>query len=163
MSQVLLTIENTAFAGLQYCHILLDTITSILVSFYVVSLIDDRKIRHLQVYNPFLFFGFNLSLTLKRQVRYFFAQFRAAIAAYPQLACREEKRPVPWYFATPQAIPDSAQNYARIACAGKESTFNFIFDIIDELAELFPSEYFHIGGDEAPKNEWKNARIAKQG
>ena len=77
MSQVLLTIENTAFAGLQYCHILLDTITSILFSFYVVSLIDDRKIRHLQVYNPFLFFGFNLSLTLKRQVRYFFAQFRA--------------------------------------------------------------------------------------
>ena len=77
MSQVLLTIENTAFAGLQYCHILLDTITSILFNFYVVSLIDDRKIRHLHVYNPFLFFGFNLSLTLKRQVRYFFAQFRA--------------------------------------------------------------------------------------
>lgn len=96
------------------------------------------------------------------------AHFRAAIAAYPLLACREEKRPVPWYYATPQAIPDSAQNYARIACAGKESTFNFIFDIIDELAELFPSEYFHIGGDEAPKDEWKKcphcrARIKSEG
>ena len=82
------------------------------------------------------------------------AHFRAAIAAYPHLACREEKRPVPWYYATPQAIPDSAKNYARIACAGKESTFEFIFDIIDELTQLFPSEYFHIGGDEVAKLEW---------
>lgn len=96
------------------------------------------------------------------------AHFRAAIAAYPHLACREEKRPVPWYYATPQAIPDSAKNYARIACAGKESTFRFIFDVIDELTELFPSKYFHIGGDEAPKDEWKKcphcrARIESEG
>lgn len=96
------------------------------------------------------------------------AHFRAAIAAYPHLACREEKRPVPWYYATPQAIPDAAKNYARIACAGKERTFEFIFDIIDELTQLFPSEYFHIGGDEAPKDEWKKcphcqAKIKSEG
>lgn len=83
------------------------------------------------------------------------AHFRAAIAAYPYLACREEIKPVPWYFATPKDVPNSKEDYARIACAGKESTFEFIFNIIDELVEIFPSKYFHIGGDEAPKDEWK--------
>lgn len=65
------------------------------------------------------------------------AHFRAAIAAYLYLACREESRPVPWYFATPVDVPNSKEDYARIACAGKESTFEFIFDIIDELVQIF--------------------------
>ena len=42
-----------------------------------------------------------------------------------------------------------------IACAGKDTTYQFIYDVIDELAPLFPAPYFHIGGDEAPKTEWK--------
>ena len=37
----------------------------------------------------------------------------------------------------------------------REKNRNFVFDIIDEVCELFPAPYFHIGGDEAPKNEWK--------
>lgn len=46
-------------------------------------------------------------------------------------------------------------DWNRSACLGKESTFQFIFDVIDEVCELFDAPYFHIGGDEAPKDEWK--------
>ncbi|MBR2479702.1 MAG: family 20 glycosylhydrolase [Clostridia bacterium] len=43
-----------------------------------------------------------------------------------------------------------------IACPGKEeSTFRFIYDVLDEVCQLFPGPYVHIGGDEAPKSEWK--------
>ena len=40
-------------------------------------------------------------------------------------------------------------------CPGKETTFDFLEDVIDELAPLFPSKYFHIGGDESPRIEWE--------
>ena len=39
-------------------------------------------------------------------------------------------------------------------CAGKESTYKVVEDIVDELCELFPDKYFHIGGDEVPKHRW---------
>lgn len=40
-------------------------------------------------------------------------------------------------------------------CPGKEATFEFIEKVLDEVIELFPSEYIHIGGDEAGKRDWK--------
>lgn len=40
-------------------------------------------------------------------------------------------------------------------CAGKEATFLFLQDVIDEIIDLFPSHYIHIGGDEAGKSGWK--------
>jgi len=40
----------------------------------------------------------------------------------------------------------------------KESTFNFLEDVLDEVMELFPSKYIHIGGDEAPKTNWKKCK-----
>lgn len=42
-----------------------------------------------------------------------------------------------------------------IACASKDETFSFLTDIIDEVADIFPCRYFHVGGDEVPKDEWK--------
>lgn len=42
-----------------------------------------------------------------------------------------------------------------IACASKDETFKFLTDVIDEVTEIFPCRYFHIGGDEVPKDEWK--------
>lgn len=39
-----------------------------------------------------------------------------------------------------------------IYCAGKDETFSFIEDVLTEVIDLFPSEYIHIGGDEADKN-----------
>ena len=41
---------------------------------------------------------------------------------------------------------------------GEERVYPFLFDLLDEISALFPSRYFHIGGDEAPKSEWKNCR-----
>ena len=38
----------------------------------------------------------------------------------------------------------------------KESTFTFMQNILDEVVELFPSSYIHLGGDEAPRIRWKN-------
>jgi hexosaminidase len=42
-----------------------------------------------------------------------------------------------------------------VYCAGKEGTFRFLEDVLDEVLALFPSEYIHIGGDECPKDRWK--------
>lgn len=84
------------------------------------------------------------------------AHFAAAIAGYPYLACREMPSEVHWFYG--KTIPEKTlhwKDWNRPACAGKESTYQFIFDIIDEIAPLFPAPYFHIGGDEAPKDEWK--------
>jgi len=69
---------------------------------------------------------------------------QAAIAAYPELGCSNEKVEV----ATKWGI------FEDIYCT-KDETFNFLEDVLDEVLELFPSNYIHIGGDEAPKIRWK--------
>lgn len=84
------------------------------------------------------------------------AHCAAAIAAYPWLACREIKTEVPGYFGG--IIPEKMfhiKDWNRTICAGKDKTMEFVFDVIDEVCTLFPAPYFHIGGDEAPKDEWK--------
>lgn len=84
------------------------------------------------------------------------AHFAAALASYNYLACREIPCEVHWFFGGYVPGKMGWMDWNRSACPGKESTYQFIFDIIDEVTELFPSPYFHIGGDEAPKDEWKN-------
>lgn len=86
------------------------------------------------------------------------AHFAAAEAAYPYLACREIESEVFWWCS--EIIPQAELGYKdnswnRSACLGKESTYTFIFDILDEVCALFPAPYFHIGGDEAPTEEWE--------
>lgn len=84
------------------------------------------------------------------------AHCAAVLAAYPELACREIKRDVPGYFGG--IIPESVlkiKDWNRPICPGKENTVQFVLDVIDEVCDLFPAPYFHIGGDEAPKDEWK--------
>ena len=68
----------------------------------------------------------------------------ALIASYPHLSCEGEK------------IPVRARNgiFADLLCAGKESTYEFIYALLDEVCALFPSPTVHIGGDEAPKVKW---------
>ena len=70
---------------------------------------------------------------------------QAAIAAYPALGCTGEQVEV----ATKWGVFD------EVYCP-KESTFKFLEDVIDEVVALFPGKYIHIGGDEAPKTNWKN-------
>lgn len=69
----------------------------------------------------------------------------SAVHVFPWLSCsgKQIKRPV------------DGGIYKAIMCAGKESTYSFIFKVLDEVIELFNSPYMHIGGDEAPKVEWK--------
>ncbi len=69
---------------------------------------------------------------------------QAAIAAYPELSCTGEQVDV----ATKWGVFD------EVYCP-KETTFKFLEDVIDEVVELFPGKYIHIGGDEAPKTNWK--------
>ncbi len=47
-------------------------------------------------------------------------------------------------------------------CPGKEATFTFLEKVLDETMEIFPSHIIHIGGDEAPKTEWKNCPDCKR-
>lgn len=91
------------------------------------------------------------------------AHSASAIAAYPWLACRELFREVPGYFGS--QIPEKKlgiMDWNRPVCPGKDRTLDFIFDVIDEVCELFPFEYFHIGGDEAPKEEWEECPCCQQ-
>ncbi|MEA3287027.1 MAG: beta-N-acetylhexosaminidase [Candidatus Marinimicrobia bacterium] len=67
-------------------------------------------------------------------------------AAYPELSCKGELLPV---------RPGSYWPNEDILCAGNDSVFIFLERVIDEVAELFPAEYIHIGGDEAAKTHWK--------
>lgn len=80
------------------------------------------------------------------------AHFGAAIAAYPWLSCRDVEMDVPIIHG---GSPEKNGIGQVIACAGKESTYRFIYDVLDEICALFPAPYIHIGGDEAPKGEWK--------
>ncbi|MBO6879870.1 family 20 glycosylhydrolase [Winogradskyella sp.] len=70
---------------------------------------------------------------------------QAAIAAYPELGCTGEQIEV----VTKWGV------FEDIYCPN-EKTFTFLEDVLDEVIELFPSTYIHIGGDEAPKTRWKN-------
>lgn len=74
-------------------------------------------------------------------------------AAYPEYSCRGEKLYVQ---------PGSYWPNTDIFCAGKEETFEFIENVLGEVIELFPSEYIHIGGDEADKTEWKKCPLCQK-
>ena len=90
------------------------------------------------------------------------AHFAAAFAAYGHLACRDKKVEVPWYFGGRFPSSQGITDWNRSACIGKPSTFEFIYDVIDEVTELFPAPYFHIGGDEAPRAEWEKCPNCRQ-
>ncbi|HYM93306.1 MAG TPA: family 20 glycosylhydrolase, partial [Chitinophagaceae bacterium] len=49
-----------------------------------------------------------------------------------------------------------------VFCAGKETTFKFIEDVLDEVMALFPSKYIHVGGDECPKENWKRCPFCQK-
>lgn len=87
----------------------------------------------------------------------------AAIAAYPYLSCFPQE-PTKNYFpkngkwagdSTGKQVQQAWGVYSDVFCAGKEETFKFLQDVIDEVVPLFPGKYFHVGGDECPKSNWK--------
>ena len=82
----------------------------------------------------------------------------AALSAYPWLGCSGG----PYEAWHKWGVAD------EVLCAGKETTYEFLENVLAEVAELFPGEYIHIGGDECPKTEWEKcpdcqAKIAELG
>lgn len=69
----------------------------------------------------------------------------AALAAYPELGCTGG----PYDVWGKWGVADD------VLCAGREETMLFLEDVLGEVADLFPSDYFHIGGDECPKVRWE--------
>ena len=82
----------------------------------------------------------------------------AVLASYPELACDT----FPYVVELGPYWPPKA-----ILCAGNDKTLEFLFAVLDEVVQMFPSDYIHIGGDEAFKDNWKvcpkcQARIRQQ-
>lgn len=83
------------------------------------------------------------------------AHANAALASYPQMACPV----VDEYIGVLPGL--GGKNAEIIFCAGKDSVFTFIQDIIDEILPLFPSRYINIGGDEARKTYWEKCPLCQ--
>lgn len=91
------------------------------------------------------------------------AHCAAAFAAYNNLACREEKTDVFGFFGgLIPVVMFKNHDWNRTLCMGKDETFEFVYGVLDEVCELFDSPFIHLGGDEAPKNEWKKCSRCQQ-
>lgn len=77
---------------------------------------------------------------------------RAAIAAYPDLACRGDSLPVPGHWGV----------FEDVFCAGQESTFEFLGRVLDQVCLLFPDSMIHLGGDECPKARWEQCTRCRE-
>lgn len=82
----------------------------------------------------------------------------AALAAYPELGCT----------GGPYEVCPRWGVFEDVLCIGNDKTMQFLEDVMGEIIEIFPSEYVHIGGDEAPRDRWKEcpkcqARIKAEG
>ncbi len=76
----------------------------------------------------------------------------AAIAAYPELSCDPDKS---------YKVAETWGVFHDVYCPS-DKTFGFIEDVLTEVMELFPSKYIHIGGDEVPKDAWKNSSFCQK-
>lgn len=67
-----------------------------------------------------------------------------ALKAYPDLGCTGG----PYEVATTWGV------FADVLCLGNENVYSFCQDVLDEIMDIFPANYIHIGGDEAPRDRW---------
>lgn len=77
----------------------------------------------------------------------------SAIAAYPLLSCSKQFQ-----------LPMTGGNYSNMGsnyCAGNDSIYQFIDNVLDEVVKLFPSTYIHLGGDEVDKEPWKKCLVCQ--
>lgn len=70
----------------------------------------------------------------------------AALASYPELGCT----------GGPYEVGYAWGVYRDVLCLGNEKIYTFLQDVVDELSDIFPAKYFHIGGDESPTIRWEN-------
>ena len=82
----------------------------------------------------------------------------AALAAYPELGCT----------GGPYEVCPNWGVFEDVLCIGNEKTFEFLEGVLDEITDIFPARYIHIGGDEVPRTRWEKcpkcqARIRQLG
>ena len=82
----------------------------------------------------------------------------AALAAYPELGCT----------GGPYEVCPNWGVFEDVLCIGNDKTFEFLEGVLDEICDIFPSRYIHIGGDEVPRTRWEKcpkcqARIRQLG
>ena len=70
---------------------------------------------------------------------------KAALASYSYLGCT----------GGPYEVKQTWGVEEDVYCAGNDSVYSFLQDVLDEVMPLFPSQYIHVGGDECPKDRWK--------
>lgn len=75
-----------------------------------------------------------------------------ALTAYPELGCTGG----PYEVWCQWGVTDD------ILCVGKDQTLQFVKNVLDEVMQLFPSEYIHIGGDESPRVRWQECPLCQQ-
>ena len=113
-----------------------------------------------QKYDSIPYGGFYTQEEIKEIVKYAAARYvtivpeiempghsMAAISAYPWLSCTGKQIDVAKGWGV----------FEDVYCT-KDSTFQFLQDVLDEVIELFPGNYIHIGGDECPKTRWKTCK-----
>ncbi|MEG1933983.1 MAG: beta-N-acetylhexosaminidase [Kiritimatiellia bacterium] len=76
----------------------------------------------------------------------------ALLSAFPDLSCTGGPFKPRWQWGVDP----------NILCAGNDRVFPFMEDILDEVMALFPSQYIHVGGDEAPKDRWEKCPKCQQ-
>lgn len=76
----------------------------------------------------------------------------AALASYNYLGCRDVKYNVRTRWGISKDV----------LCVGKESTFEFVEGVLEEVVKLFPSKYIHLGGDETPRLRWSECPLCQQ-
>lgn len=76
----------------------------------------------------------------------------AAIASYPELSCTGKQ----------YSVMSRWGRFPVILCPGKEVMFKMLDGIFEELSQLFPCEYVHIGADECPKEVWKSCSMCQK-
>lgn len=83
----------------------------------------------------------------------------AAVASYPELSCTPEAKN--YRVRSGEVIMDWSKGAPPIAlvdntlCPANEKVYEFLDKVMTQVAQLFPFEYIHVGGDECPKNYWK--------
>jgi len=90
----------------------------------------------------------------------------AAIAAYPELSCFPDRdtfvdAKTPWSGSRKGKQVQQQWGVFDDVFVPSEATFKFLGNVLDEVIALFPSKYIHIGGDESPKEYWKESKFCQ--
>lgn len=125
----------------------------------VVGAVKEGDEAHLNVYDSIPYGGYYTQAQVRDIVKYAAdrhiivipeidmpGHMQAALATYPELGCT----------GGPYEVWRRWGVSEDVLCAGNDSVYKFIDDVLEEIVSLFPGEYVHIGGDECPKVRWES-------